>query len=63
MEGNGITYEDMRVGSPTVILNYPENYFNTTNTEINFNITATDNIKIANVTLYIDNILNREQKF
>ncbi|MFA6190642.1 MAG: Ig-like domain-containing protein [Candidatus Staskawiczbacteria bacterium] len=44
---------------PAVVLNSPINYFNTTNPAITFNITATDNQAITNVTLYIDNVLNQ----
>jgi hypothetical protein len=43
---------------PSVTLNSPINYFNTTNPSITFNITATDNQQITNVTLYIDGIVN-----
>ena len=43
---------------PSVTLNSPINYFNTTNPAITFNTTATDNQQITNVTLYIDGVVN-----
>ena len=56
--GSGITFTD--VSGPTVTLNSPIEAFNTTNQTINFNGTVEifqDN-GIANVTLFIDGILN-----
>lgn len=55
--GVGLAYGDY-LPTPQVTLNSPINYFNTTNPAITFNITATDEQQIINVTLYIDGILN-----
>ena len=55
--GLGVAYGNY---APTInlTLNSPINYYNSTNADITFNITATDIQKVVNVTLYIDGVLN-----
>jgi len=43
---------------PQVILNLPIEYYNSTSSTINFNVTVTDDIEVENVSLYIDGVLN-----
>ncbi len=40
------------VSSPVVVLNYPENNFNTTVTSLEFNLTVTDDGTVSNCSLY-----------
>ncbi len=57
-----VTETETPITNPTVVLNSPENYYNTTNPSITFNATAIDyNVAgaIANVSLYIDNALDQ----
>ncbi len=43
---------------PTLTLNSPINFFNTTNPTIEFNGTAFDDVSVDNITLYIDDVFN-----
>lgn len=56
--GLGCTYQSCTVAFPTIIINSPINYYNTTNPTITFNISVYDDFKIQNVSLYIDGVLN-----
>lgn len=51
-------YINLTIASPTITLNAPINYFNTTNISILFNASVTDNLKVQNVSLYINGVLN-----
>lgn len=43
---------------PTITLNSPVNYFNSSSQSITFNCTATDDIQVNNVSLYINSSIN-----
>jgi len=59
--GDGLMWNPITTLYPSVILNSPENYFNTTSPLITFNTTVLDynlGSGVANVSLYIDNSLD-----
>lgn len=43
---------------PSVVLNSPTNYYNSTTTTINFNTTVTDDFIVQNVSFYLDGVLD-----
>jgi hypothetical protein len=45
--------------TPIIVLNSPENYFNSSNQTIDFNISISSISAIENVSLYVDEILNQ----
>lgn len=55
--GTGITYTSPDA-PPVITLNAPANNTNSTNSTIKFNVTATDDRQILNVTLFVDNFAN-----
>lgn len=56
--GSGITWTLLLSDYPSVTLNSPINYYNSTSQTINFNCTASDDINLANVSFYLDGVLN-----
>lgn len=58
--GNGFfIYSSGIIPGPTITLNSPIEYFNTTSNSITFNWTVEDDIQVDNSTLYINGILNQ----
>ena len=55
---NGLAIQHTNVFVPVVTLNSPVNEFNTTNSTIDFNATISNTVVLANVSLFIDGILN-----
>lgn len=49
---------NITIYSPTITLNSPIAYYNTTNQSIQFNSTISDDFNIQNVSLYINGVLN-----
>ena len=51
-------YINLTISSPTITISSPINYYNTTNPTINFNTIVSDNVRVENVSLYINNTLS-----
>lgn len=56
--GVGMTYTRDFSNPPTVTLNSPENYYNSSSITIDFNCSAIDNIEVVNASLFIDGARN-----
>ncbi len=58
-EGYGISYnQTVPAGSPNITLNSPPNNYVSSSSSIIFNVTVTDQIKVDNVSIYLDGVLN-----
>ena len=51
-------YSTTIINSPDVTLNYPTNNTNYTTTEVDFNCTVSDDVKVVNVSLMLDGVVN-----
>lgn len=56
--GAGITYPEATDNPPTVTLNSPDNYYNTTGSSVIVNCSATDDYLIQNISLFINGEIN-----
>jgi len=55
-EGNGLEYPVNK--NPSITLINPTNYYNTTETNVTFNATITDDVEVSEVKLFINEVLN-----
>lgn len=56
--GDGMTYTEYFDDPPIVSLNYPTANLNLSSADVTFNCSASDDINLVNVSLYIDGVIN-----